>query len=441
MAGARIVYGGALERLFGVLAPVPADRIVALDDTGTVDLGGGRRLDSHYSPGHAKHHVGLIDSDTGDLYVGDAAGVYMPDTGDVRPATPPPDFDLAAAWPRYASSPRCARPGYCLATTGRSTRSARLWTVRRRRSTSGSRRRGGRARPAWTSTTRSPWSGTAPWTGTQRPDRTPTRPWRRGSSGSAAPAATWKASCSGSTRDRRPPGFYLVGAALAALGFQRSDIAGREGQARQKALTTDHPGRHRSQPDAGRRARRAIIVSEPTAPFPQGPGRAGPLPWRATASVRSEAEVPATGLAFPCVDRLLDDRPSSFSGSRSVVIEIVEFDAVELIEAVGRVGLAIRVGLGGSGECVPGLVGAPGGQQGVRVGVEQPRRPGPQSAAGQLGYLQGQDGGVRQPLVPADAGLDDPQLDPRGAVEVVRWPPAPARAPGPGGRGRARSRP
>jgi glyoxylase-like metal-dependent hydrolase (beta-lactamase superfamily II) len=97
MAGARMVYGAALERLFGVLAPVPAERIVALDDTGTVDLGGGRRLDSRYSPGHAKHHVGLVDSDTGDLYVGDAAGVYMPETGDVRPATPPPDFDMEAA--------------------------------------------------------------------------------------------------------------------------------------------------------------------------------------------------------------------------------------------------------------------------------------------------------------------------------------------------------
>jgi len=97
MASARMVYGDALERLFGVLAPVPADRIVALDDVGTVDLGGGRRLDSHYSPGHAKHHVGLVDSETGDLYVGDAAGVYLPDTGDVRPATPPPDFDHQTA--------------------------------------------------------------------------------------------------------------------------------------------------------------------------------------------------------------------------------------------------------------------------------------------------------------------------------------------------------
>jgi glyoxylase-like metal-dependent hydrolase (beta-lactamase superfamily II) len=97
MASARLVYGDALDVLFGVLAPVPADRIRSLDDVGTVDLGDGRRLDSHYSPGHAKHHVGLIDSASGDLYVGDAAGVYIPDTGDLRPATPPPDFDLDIA--------------------------------------------------------------------------------------------------------------------------------------------------------------------------------------------------------------------------------------------------------------------------------------------------------------------------------------------------------
>jgi len=97
MASARQVYGKALDVLFGTLAPVPADRIRAVDDTGSVDLGGGRRLDSHYSPGHARHHVGLIDSLSGDLYVGDAAGVYIPDTGDLRPATPPPDFDLEVA--------------------------------------------------------------------------------------------------------------------------------------------------------------------------------------------------------------------------------------------------------------------------------------------------------------------------------------------------------
>jgi glyoxylase-like metal-dependent hydrolase (beta-lactamase superfamily II) len=97
MASARMVYGDELDDLFGILAPTPADRIRAVDRTGVIDLGGGRRLESHYSPGHAKHHVGLIDSVSGDLYTGDAAGVYIQETGDMRPATPPPDFDLDVA--------------------------------------------------------------------------------------------------------------------------------------------------------------------------------------------------------------------------------------------------------------------------------------------------------------------------------------------------------
>ncbi|MFC0040876.1 MBL fold metallo-hydrolase [Actinomadura rayongensis] len=97
MRSARRVYGDALDVLFGELKPTDAARIRAVDDTGVIDLGGGRRLESHYSPGHAKHHVGLMDSATGDLYVGDAAGIYLQETADVRPATPPPDFDLDTA--------------------------------------------------------------------------------------------------------------------------------------------------------------------------------------------------------------------------------------------------------------------------------------------------------------------------------------------------------
>jgi glyoxylase-like metal-dependent hydrolase (beta-lactamase superfamily II) len=97
MASARMVYGDELDDLFGELAPTPADRIRTVERVGTVDLGGGRKLESHYSPGHAKHHVGLVDSASGDLYVGDAAGIYIPETGDQRPATPPPDFDLGIA--------------------------------------------------------------------------------------------------------------------------------------------------------------------------------------------------------------------------------------------------------------------------------------------------------------------------------------------------------
>ena len=97
MASARRVFGDVMDSVFGELLATPAHRVRALGDTGEVDLGDGRRLTSTYSPGHASHHVGLLDSETGDLYVGDAAGIYVPEADLVRPATPPPDFDLDLA--------------------------------------------------------------------------------------------------------------------------------------------------------------------------------------------------------------------------------------------------------------------------------------------------------------------------------------------------------
>ena len=97
MRSAALVFGDVLDDLFGYLKPTDADRIRVLRPEDGVDLGGGRRLESFDSPGHARHHVGLLDTASGDLYTGDAAGVWTPETGDLRPATPPPDFDLEAA--------------------------------------------------------------------------------------------------------------------------------------------------------------------------------------------------------------------------------------------------------------------------------------------------------------------------------------------------------
>lgn len=94
VASAHRVFGEAMDRLFGDLRPTAAARIISIGQTGTIDLGDGRRLDAFHNPGHASHHIGLVDSTTGDLYTGDAAGVYVPQTEDVRPATPPPDFNL-----------------------------------------------------------------------------------------------------------------------------------------------------------------------------------------------------------------------------------------------------------------------------------------------------------------------------------------------------------
>lgn len=111
MYSARRVFGPAMDELFGELLPTEAARIDAIGTVGRVDLGGGRHLEAHHTPGHAYHHLGLVDSATGDLYVGDAAGIYIPPadaraesglspdggSGTLLPGTPPPDFDLDLA--------------------------------------------------------------------------------------------------------------------------------------------------------------------------------------------------------------------------------------------------------------------------------------------------------------------------------------------------------
>ncbi len=91
------VYGPLLDGLYGRMLPVPEDRLVAAPDGHRVDLGDGHFLTMVDSPGHAKHHHAVLDEQTGTLLVGDAVGVKLPDFGVLRPATPPPDFDLEQA--------------------------------------------------------------------------------------------------------------------------------------------------------------------------------------------------------------------------------------------------------------------------------------------------------------------------------------------------------
>src|SRR5439155_14150807 len=58
---------------------------------------GDRNLEVLYTPGHASHHVALVDSRSGAVFTGDALGIHLPDDRVLRPATPPPDIDVEAA--------------------------------------------------------------------------------------------------------------------------------------------------------------------------------------------------------------------------------------------------------------------------------------------------------------------------------------------------------
>jgi len=77
------------------ILPVPPARLVALSGGERLPLKDGNLLVVN-TPGHAKHHLAFFDEPTRSLLTGDAAGVHLPGTEQVRPALPPPDLDLEA---------------------------------------------------------------------------------------------------------------------------------------------------------------------------------------------------------------------------------------------------------------------------------------------------------------------------------------------------------
>jgi glyoxylase-like metal-dependent hydrolase (beta-lactamase superfamily II) len=108
-SSSRRVYGELMDSVYGDCTPVPAERVRGVADGEVLDLGGGRRLELWATPGHAKHHIAALEPDLGALFVGDSVGVLMPGMTAVRPATPPPDFDLELAYATLARY-RAAEP-------------------------------------------------------------------------------------------------------------------------------------------------------------------------------------------------------------------------------------------------------------------------------------------------------------------------------------------
>jgi glyoxylase-like metal-dependent hydrolase (beta-lactamase superfamily II) len=100
IASATRLYGDDMERLWGEIAPVPAENLRVLQ--------GGERIDGwrvEYTPGHASHHVAYLHEATGTACCGDVAGVRI-GAGPLIAPTPPPDIDIDA-W--HESIDRVAR--------------------------------------------------------------------------------------------------------------------------------------------------------------------------------------------------------------------------------------------------------------------------------------------------------------------------------------------
>ncbi|HEV2237648.1 MAG TPA: MBL fold metallo-hydrolase, partial [Ktedonobacterales bacterium] len=95
LASATQIYGDRMDRLWGAIVPVPADRITTVADGAAVTFGR-RALTALHTPGHAVHHIAYHDAARGALFAGDVAGVRLQGEEFVRPPTPPPDLDLEA---------------------------------------------------------------------------------------------------------------------------------------------------------------------------------------------------------------------------------------------------------------------------------------------------------------------------------------------------------
>ncbi len=95
IASASRIYGDKMYDLWGDIEPVPAEQIQAIGGGDVLNVAG-RRLEVHYTPGHASHHVIFFDVHTGELFAGDTAGVRLQGINYVRPPAPPPDLDLEA---------------------------------------------------------------------------------------------------------------------------------------------------------------------------------------------------------------------------------------------------------------------------------------------------------------------------------------------------------
>jgi glyoxylase-like metal-dependent hydrolase (beta-lactamase superfamily II) len=93
VASASRLYGADMERLWGDVLPVPADRIRPLAGGERISAGG-RELRVAYTPGHASHHVSYFDPSSRVAFVGDTAGIRRGNAAYVMPPTPPPDIDL-----------------------------------------------------------------------------------------------------------------------------------------------------------------------------------------------------------------------------------------------------------------------------------------------------------------------------------------------------------
>ena len=95
IASARRIYQDQMDELWGEFLPVPAESLTPVSDGDVIQVGG-LELTAIDTPGHAGHHHAycLQNGSEKIAFVGDVAGIRLPDCPLVEVPSPPPEFTL-----------------------------------------------------------------------------------------------------------------------------------------------------------------------------------------------------------------------------------------------------------------------------------------------------------------------------------------------------------
>ncbi len=101
VASAQSVYGEeAFAKMYGSLEPIPAERVRAVEDGDTIELGSATFCFLH-TRGHANHHVAVHDPERRTVFTGDTFGLAYPHLQRAGrfafASTSPTDFNAAEA--------------------------------------------------------------------------------------------------------------------------------------------------------------------------------------------------------------------------------------------------------------------------------------------------------------------------------------------------------
>ncbi|MEJ2739944.1 MAG: MBL fold metallo-hydrolase, partial [Dehalococcoidia bacterium] len=88
----KMAFGDDFDAVYGAIVPVPESRIKVVQD-GEKLFSGGKELTFIHTPGHASHHMCILENATGGLFCGEALGLIYSEGAPPLPAVAPPGFD------------------------------------------------------------------------------------------------------------------------------------------------------------------------------------------------------------------------------------------------------------------------------------------------------------------------------------------------------------